>query len=214
MDPYVFVYQNKKYLVKFDLMNKIMHKIRFKISDGVIICQAGKNCTRAELIKVIESHKLALSNMFKRNLKETDNYIFIFGEQHSINEKDGLNEIENIGIFKTINEKNNLLKLLLNRYLAQRFYYFEDLMRITHGKYHYCIKNVKTRYGSNSLRTKSIMFSLSLVHYSYAMIDSVIVHEFAHDFQRNHSKKFYDIVYKYCPNYDELHKKMTKGLFK
>ena len=73
---------------------------------------------------------------------------------------------------------------------------------------------MKTRLGSNSRKTNKLAFSLSLVHYSKDIIDSVIVHELAHYYEFNHSFKFYNIVYKYCPNYKILRKKLIKGIYK
>lgn len=214
MEPYVFVYKGEMYKVKFILSNKRVRTIRFGIEDDFIITKADIYCSREYLISVIEKHKLGLSNMYKRALKQTDNEIYIFGEKHQIKEELGIYVIEGIGSYKTEEEKELLLKRLLNRYIDSRFYYFESLMNVKKGKYRYHIQKAKTRYGSNSSYSNKILFSLDLVHFSPEIIDSVIVHEFAHDFQRNHSSKFYEIVYKYCPNYDELRTKMVKGLFK
>ena len=214
MEPYVFVYKGEMYKVKFELSNKRMRSIRFGVEDDFIIAKADIYCSREYLIDVIEKHKLGLTNMYKRNLKQTDDSIYIFGENHLIKEEYGIYVIEGVGSYKTEEEKEMLLKRLLNRYIDNRFYYFEDLMNVKKGKYRYHIRAAKTRYGSNSSYSNTILFSLDLVHFSPEIIDSVIVHELAHDFQRNHSSKFYDIVYKYCPNYDELRAKMVKGLFK
>lgn len=212
--PYVFAYKGEMYTVEFIIESKRMRSIRFEVHDNHIIAKADKYCTREYLISVIEKHKLGLVNMFKRNMKQTDEFIYIFGDKHLIKVENGIYTIEGIGSYRNEEEKEKLLKRILNRYIDQRFPYFEDLMHVKKGKYKYHIRKAKTRYGSNSSYSNTILFSLDLVHFSYEIIDSVIIHEFAHDFQRNHSSKFYDIVYQYCPHYDELRAKMVKGLFK
>ena len=73
---------------------------------------------------------------------------------------------------------------------------------------------MKTRYGTNSIRTNRIAFSLELIHFSSEIIDSVIIHELALDFYRDHSVRFYNVIYQYGPNYDILRNKMVKGMFK
>ena len=72
---------------------------------------------------------------------------------------------------------------------------------------------MKSRYGSNNKSTKTITYSLVLLHYSPEIIDSVIIHEIAHCFAYNHGDNFYKVVYKYCPNYDILRKKLIKAEF-
>ena len=89
---------------------------------------------------------------------------------------------------------------------------YENKMNLP--SYRISVRNMTTRYGSNSLRSKHITFALVLVHYSTEIIDSVIVHELAHIKEFNHSQKFYDVVYKYYPNYDECHAKLRKGIYK
>lgn len=214
MEPYVFMYKGEMYKVKFELVNKRVRTIRFAVDNDFIVAKADVFCSREYLISVVEKHKLGLVNMFKRSLNETEDSIYIFGEKHLIKFESGIYVIEGIGSYKTEEEKELLLKRILNRYIDSRYYYYESLMKVRRGKYKYHIRKAKTRYGSNSSYSNKILFSLDLVHFSPEIIDSVIVHEFAHDFQRDHSSKFYDIVYKYCPNYDELRNKMVKGLFK
>ena len=80
--------------------------------------------------------------------------------------------------------------------------------------YRITIRKMTSRYGSNSKTSKHITFATILLHYSLPIIDSVVVHELAHIEVFDHSKKFYDVVYKYCPDYDVLHKKLRKGEYK
>ena len=68
------------------------------------------------------------------------------------------------------------------------------------------VQKMKSRLGSNSKATNTLNFTLKLIHFSKEAIDSVIIHELAHYFKFDHSKEFYDVVYKYCPNYDKLNK--------
>jgi predicted metal-dependent hydrolase len=72
------------------------------------------------------------------------------------------------------------------------------------------VRSMESRYGVNSQRTHRLTFTTSLVHYAKDTITSVVVHELAHDFVFNHSPKFYQIVYRYCPNYPALHAKLRK----
>ena len=147
-------------------------------------------------------------------MNKSSDYNYIFGEKKEITFDNNYYTIKDVGSYRTNEELNKILKRLLNRYIDARFPYFVNLMHVDKNKYKYHIQNTSTRYGSNSSRTNRILFSLDLVHFSFEIIDSVIVHELAHDFQRNHSDKFYEIVYRYCPNYNELRNKMVKGMFK
>ena len=72
---------------------------------------------------------------------------------------------------------------------------------------------MKTRHGSNSYYKDHLSFALTLVHYSYPIIDSVIIHELAHDIHFDHSKAFYQTVYQYCPNYKALSKALNSKDF-
>ena len=89
--------------------------------------------------------------------------------------------------------------------------YYKNIMNIP-VDYKIHIKNVKTILGSNSLKTKSLTFSIILIHYPLVVIDSIVVHELAHYFYRNHSKNFYNVVYKYFPDYKKGLSIFKKGL--
>lgn len=214
MEPYVFIYKNEEYIVEFVQTMKLTRSIRFEVQNNHIVVYASAFHTRKQLIQVVEKHKLAITNMYKRKMNKSNDYIYIFGEKKEITYDNNYYTINGAGCYKTNEELNRILKRLLNRYIDVRFPFFVDLMHVEKNKYTYHIQNTSTRYGSNSSRTNRILFSLDLVHFSFEIIDSVIVHELAHDFQRNHSDKFYEIVYRYCPNYNDLRNKMVKGMFK
>jgi hypothetical protein len=70
----------------------------------------------------------------------------------------------------------------------------------------FSIKKMRTRYGTCNARHRRIWFSLNLIHYKIEFIEYVAVHEIAHFFQQNHSKKFYAILDKFLPNWREINK--------
>ncbi|MCQ2082718.1 MAG: M48 family metallopeptidase [Lachnospiraceae bacterium] len=67
------------------------------------------------------------------------------------------------------------------------------------------IRHQSTRWGSCS-SNKNLNFNCLLLLMPLEVIDSVIVHELCHLIHMDHSKAFYEEVYRYCPNYKELNK--------
>lgn len=62
------------------------------------------------------------------------------------------------------------------------------------------IKNQKTRWGSCS-NQRNLNFNLRLMMAPPAAIDYLIIHELCHLKEMNHSKRFWALVERYCPNY-------------
>lgn len=64
------------------------------------------------------------------------------------------------------------------------------------------IRNQKTRWGSCSSKG-NLNFNCLLMLTPIEVIDSVVVHELCHRLEMNHSKKFYDNIYRVYPEYDQ-----------
>ena len=62
------------------------------------------------------------------------------------------------------------------------------------------ITSARHRFGSCSSKGK-ICSSFRLMEFPEAVIDYVVVHELAHRRQMNHSRRFYEIVERYLPDY-------------
>ena len=63
-------------------------------------------------------------------------------------------------------------------------------------------RNNKRTWGSCSYRN-SICLNINLMKFPKSVIEYVIIHELAHIVHKNHSKKFWELVAKFCPNYKE-----------
>ena len=61
----------------------------------------------------------------------------------------------------------------------------------------------KTRFGSCSYKN-SISLNILLMKYPLDVIEYVIIHELAHIKHKNHSRKFWLFVEKYCPEFKKL----------
>jgi predicted metal-dependent hydrolase len=70
------------------------------------------------------------------------------------------------------------------------------------------IRGQRTRWGSCS-RKKNLSFNWKLIMAPEPVIEYVIIHELLHLKEMNHSKKFWELVSRYCPGWRE-HKKWLK----
>ncbi len=66
----------------------------------------------------------------------------------------------------------------------------------------------KRRWGCCSHDNK-IRFNTLLSQFDDQIVGYIVVHELAHIQEKNHSKKFWDLVARYLPEYKQIHKKMA-----
>lgn len=105
---------------------------------------------------------------------------------------------------------------VLEKYLYRRIKgYLEtrtgELARLMGTQYrHVTIRAQKTRWGSCS-RDNNINFNWRLIFFERAVIDYVIIHELAHTIHHNHSRRFYNLLEKFCPDYKVFRKKLKNS---
>ena len=141
--------------------------------------------------------------------KMNSNYSFDYDFVYLLGEKVPLKSLN----IENIQDLHDFLQKNAEIYIKDLVRKNEEIMGILEP-YKIKIKPTERQFGSNSKRTHTLSFQIDLIHYSKEIIESVVVHELAHDFERNHGKNFYNIIYKYCPNYKELQKKLKKGIHK
>ena len=97
------------------------------------------------------------------------------------------------------------LKRRANEVLPCKVAYFSKIMGVDVKSVK--ITSAKKRLGSCS-SDNGICFSYRVMMYEDDVIDYVVIHELAHIKEHNHSKYFYDIVMKYCPDYKEIERRI------
>jgi len=176
--------------------------IRYRIENDHLYIICPYFVTKDYLIELISKRKMKKSKNNSEKPFEND-YCFIYGKKEMLE-----NNFVNIDNHYILFNKDSFYKDIekyFYHYVDERIHYYENLMGIP-DHYNLTIRFVKTRYGSNSKRTHHITINSYLIHFSKEIIDAIIVHELAHNFHYDHSKSFYEIVYKYCPDYKALHK--------
>lgn len=97
------------------------------------------------------------------------------------------------------------LKRRAKEVLPRKVAYFSALMGVEAKSVK--ITSAKKRLGSCSSEN-GICFSYRVMMYPEDIIDYVVIHELAHIKEHNHSKKFYDIVKRYCPDYEDRERRI------
>jgi len=68
----------------------------------------------------------------------------------------------------------------------------------------YEIKKIASTLASCDKDTQSILVNPYIVMYSKEIVEYVVFHQFCHLKYKTHSKKFYDMLKQYVPNYETL----------
>lgn len=211
LKTFTYIYKEKEYNV--EITRKRMRTIRYRFKNDTFYVSCSSLVGKRDIIKGLDKYAESLIKYDLRFKGMDDKNIYIFGNKLSIPKNNQITFSDG-SVICYVDEKDlqKKLKKLLLKVIEPRVRYYECLMGIR-NPYKVKVKKMTSRYGSNSSRTRSIAFTTSLIHYSSYIIDAIIVHELAHDFYRDHSKNFYNVVFKYYPDYNIYIKKLKKGIF-
>lgn len=176
---------------------KRMRSVRARIDEksGNILISAPNNIPRKDLDRIIDSFMPRLVKRVPDRPAIEGDEIFLFGEKTVVEGFSALDE----------KKRKQYLSDKLKEYLSIHEPSIAAEMGVT-TPYKLRVRDMSTRFGVNSQKTASLTFTLSLVHFAPSAIDSVVVHELAHDKYHNHGERFYALVYRYCPEYKRLRK--------
>lgn len=102
--------------------------------------------------------------------------------------------------------KKELFKILTDK----RTFLDEAICKENGKPYPYItIRMMTSRWGSCSPQRSHISMSTRLIHYPIECIHYVLIHEYSHILEANHSKAFYNVVRKYMPDYKKYEKMLN-----
>jgi predicted metal-dependent hydrolase len=202
------VIQEKKYLVFITHRAKKRTILRFK--NDVFFVSSPKKTPTSWIEKQIYLHGEKLINRIQNiPVSWNEKGMYLLGswvDKNELYKKFSTEEsISMAGFIKHRSLKEWFLTLLTKR--------VKDWQKTLNIPTPYLVRLriMSTRLGSNSRRTKRLTFALKLVHFSWSIIDAVIVHELIHDRHFDHSPRFHQALRDAYPRYDEEHAKILKG---
>lgn len=225
-------YENKT--IAYTVSKAKVKNIYISIQDGEVVVKAPWYVTANEIQNVVENKRKWIINALEkysvspRRTKEYSN-----GETYQILGKSYVLsvyfQITNKAELKVDNGAINIILPLdyankdnteLIKKLIDKMYYMiaEKEVEVSMEKMRkivglapeeYRIKKTKSLWGSCS-SNKKITINQNLMMYSRKAIDYVVLHEICHLKYMNHSKKFWDMVATYMPDYKEAEKELKQ----
>lgn len=198
---------------------KYMH---LRVKQGEV-CVSAPVGTNKEIIKKFVSNNIGFINNQIEKQKEIankkainyDSEITVLGNVYKIMPTSGKSKVTEHFIF--LNDSVNfrkqiksLFKSKLYDLMYEKTFKYFNLMSIKCPFPKITIKDVKSKWGSYNRSKNVIVYSSEIIFKDEDVYDYLIVHELAHILQFNHSKDFYAIVSKYCPNYKVLKAKLKE----
>jgi len=207
-----YLIDNKYYDV--EIIKKSNKNTYLRVKDSKIIITTNYFTSSSYIMKLLDNNQDTIKKMLKKQQQsdlKKDKFYYL-GNTYDIiimPTIDKMNIIDNQIIVKNERELikfilDNTKKVFLER-LNTNYHLFDESIPYPNLK----IRKMKTRWGVCS-KKKIITLNSELIKYSVQTIDYVIIHELSHFIHFNHSKKFWALVSKYCPNY-KLIRKSLKG---
>ncbi|MBO4601502.1 MAG: SprT-like domain-containing protein [Bacilli bacterium] len=168
------------------------------------------------IIKFIEKNYSSLNKMHLKTIKneESDEYFCFKGKRYIRVFDDSYEKVSFDDEFVYAKDEKSLDKFI-KKYTKE---YFELEVDYIKGffteipNFSLRIRKMTTRWGVCNRTDKIVTLNSELVKRTKEELDYVIVHELCHFYEGNHSKKFWEHVSRYIPNYKELRKTMKEAI--
>ena len=173
-------------------------------------------CTKNQIIEVLDKNISSLVKMIEiqKVKQEKEDMFFYLGKKYDIISVPVIDSID-------IDDKNNIIYVKDRKHLEN--WYKKEIIRIFTERFDVCFnrfeeadkkpvlkfRNMKTRWGVYNRVQHSVTLNTHLIEYDIDKLDYVIFHELSHIIHFDHSKEFWMLVSKYCPNYKLLRKELN-----
>lgn len=169
-------------VLKDDLI-EIKSNIYFSLYDAKILVEKRKNWLENAIKKVSKNALLEDEFLYLGEVKKLQDY-----------------NIKNLDKFY----KNEIEKILPN--IVETFSKKMDLYPTSIS-----YRRNKRTWGSCNFKN-GLNFNILLMKFPLEIMQYVVIHELSHIKHKNHSKNFWNLVEKYCPNYKQIEKEFKNFL--
>lgn len=183
-----------------------------RVKDSEIIITTSFLMPQFEVKNIIKKNEKAIYKMIVNDEKKTskNSEFYYMGNKYDIIIVPTLDKIDftdNKIFVSSLLYLDKWLKKKTEEILKERFLYNYNLINENVSLPSLRLRKMKTRWGVCS-KKNIITLNSELIKYTLNEIDYVTVHELCHLTYFNHSKEFWNLVGKYCPNYKEYRKNL------
>ena len=219
MDVNKKVVQCRKYPITYTLVTKQVKNINMRISSkGEVVVSANPFVPMDKIDDFVSSkvswivkHQKSMQERSQKSMID-DKHIILFGNSLKIRKTTGkYNHVsyDKDTLYVQCREQadpEKVIRQFLDKLCRDVFLDIATLTFRSLRDYHLefpdvKIRDMKSRWGSCTPAKNSITLNRKLIHYPFEFIEYVVLHEFVHFIQPNHSKAFYNIIENYMPDY-------------
>lgn len=177
-------------IVNVKKIKKIYMRVKYENNEYYFVINSFKKLSNDFIEELANKHKNAILKLASKahNEQLDDNQIILLGEVY--NKEDITNEM----IEEAYNQVINLFA-----FYKKVFKRDDTLLKF---------RKMKTRWGVCFTTENRITLTKATINIPLRLTEYIIIHEFCHFKYPNHSKKFYDYVKIYCPDYLERKKEL------
>lgn len=219
MDVNKKVVQCRKYPITYTLVTKQVKNINMRISSkGEVVVSANPFVPMDKIDDFVSSkvswivkHQKSMQERSQKSMID-DKHIVLFGNSLKIRKTTGkYNHVsyDKDTLYVQCREQadpEKVIRQFLDKLCRDVFLDIATLTFRSLSNYHLefpdvKIRDMKSRWGSCTPAKNSITLNRKLIHYPFEFIEYMVLHEFVHFIQPNHSKAFYNIIENYMPDY-------------
>lgn len=184
-----------------------------RVKDGKIVVTTSFLTTKLTVTKILDDNVSFLKKALYKDLKkqEKNDRFYYLGKCYGVVFKPSICvEISDYKIYA--NDSNSLDKWLKNQTLTifkERLNYWYDNFLEDIPYPNLKIRKMTSRWGVCNRKNNNVTLNSELIKYDISKIDYVIIHELSHFVHFNHSKEFWLVVGKYCPDYKKIRKELN-----
>ena len=203
----------------YNVVVKVVYKnnrnIYFRFDENaVLIVTCPKRTFDEEIIRLINKNEKALLKIYESAIekRQYNNEFWLLGKKYDVIYNPDLEDVTINGDYIYAKDEKTL-EDYVNKETLRIFNEEVDICRrCFHNlpEFKLKVRKMKTRWGVCNRKDNIITLNTELIKKDIELLDYVIIHEMAHFYEGNHSKDFWDIVAKACPNYKERRARLKK----
>ncbi len=222
----IFNYNNTKweYIITYKQQKHMYLKVR---NDQIIISapffmqeKLIEDFILKSLPKILKKKTILKTNIVINN---NDSYLYFLSKKYQLITKYHSKktiiyfEFNNLVVCTNIQDDKQIL-IKIQKFLKEesknifmsRLQYWSEIMNIEFSVLK--IRSMLNKWGVCQPNTKIITLNYKLIHFDYAVIDYVIIHELTHIIHAHHKKTFWNFVAQYCPDFQDCQKILKQGV--